>query len=557
MRCVNAAVAGLAVSANGNRLAVNCLDSGVFLWDPNAGYAPLGEAPSLGMVETIALSADGDTLAEGNQAGQLTLFHLPARGASSLGPPRQSNDGPLLSLAFAPDGSRLVAGYEDGEGRVWGLKGPGAQWSFSSSPAPLNAVAFNPRGADLAAGGGDGLATVWNVPRTGTASVSPLAVLLNSSVASNLEFVRGGTRLATDAGGQGGIDTGVGIWRIEHGRPVGPQFVIARGNSGWSVSNNGAYVLTDDNDAGQLTLWKVADLRQVTKSVIVPASSAFALSPDGKLVAIANPKATLVTVERLADRRRIATARLTSSSPSDPPVLVFSPDDRQLAIAESASSKVFDLESRRVGALPSSGGYFAFSPRGGLLAIGAGDGSIVLWSTATPHPTSELLVPADGQNGTVSLAFSPDGHTLAAALNTGQVELWRTDGRTARALGSLGVGTTASAVAFSPDGQMLAVGQYQGGVQLFDLTTQQPLGRPLGDTQVGSLAFSPDGSLLAAAGSLTLVWNQLLWSGDEFSQRQLRLCRLVGRNLLHSEWSIDVPGQPYHQTCPQWPVPRS
>jgi WD40 repeat protein len=234
--------------------------------------------------------------------------------------------------------------------------------------------------------------------------------------------------------------------------------------------------------------------------------------------------------------------------------LAFSPDATLLAVADQAGVVLANLRTGTATRLRDAAGDFslAFNPQGTVLATYDGNGAIDLWPVAQPGEGPQLLgrPASDLAAGPNAIAFSPDGDTVAAATTDGVI-LWNVSSRTL--LGTISPETNAGAVAFSPDGTILAMGQLNGDLQLFNVATQQPLGRPLADYGVASVAFSPDGGLLASAGSGAMVWNQLLWSGSQFNQRQARLCQLAGRNLSRTEWSVYVPGQPYHRTCPQWP----
>jgi WD40 repeat protein len=98
-----------------------------------------------------------------------------------------------------------------------------------------------------------------------------------------------------------------------------------------------------------------------------------------------------------------------------------------------------------------------------------------------------------------ALAISPDGRKIAMSIVDGTIELWDVHAR--HAIGQpFHAGNVVSDLVFSPNGGLLAIAS-EGSVVLWDPSTAQPVGEPLGQPSAGSyirLAFSPDGSLLAA-----------------------------------------------------------
>jgi len=167
--------------------------------------------------------------------------------------------------------------------------------------------------------------------------------------------------------------------------------------------------------------------------------------------------------------------------------------------------------------LPGPVSALAFSPAGSLLAISAG-GTVSLWNTADPRrPVLAGTIPAVPGAAMNTVAYSPDGHTLATAGASGRVYLWDTaDPRHPSPRGApLEAGTgQVAAVAFSPDGTMLAAGGANGHVRLWDLAKDaaHPAATAVLDgpaNGINTIAFSPDSHTLAVAGNDSRIW---LWT---------------------------------------------
>lgn len=152
----------------------------------------------------------------------------------------------------------------------------------------------------------------------------------------------------------------------------------------------------------------------------------------------------------------------------------------------------------------------AFSPDGAVLAAGVTDGTIHVWklaassdANAPQYQPAEKL--AKGSSlGEPAIAFSPDGRFLAAGYADWTVQLWnmttfQPEGKPFNANAK-----PIRAVAFSPDGKLLATGNSDGTASLWDMTTRQLISKlPVsGLGNVDAVAFSPNGKLLATTGGL-------------------------------------------------------
>ncbi len=100
----------IAWSADGTQLAVATQRRGLQLWQAGVSTS-LGKDDSA-LVE-VALSPDGQTLASADKDGRLRLWDMATR--QPLHEPLLRHAGPVLALAWAPDGRRLAsAGWDRG-----------------------------------------------------------------------------------------------------------------------------------------------------------------------------------------------------------------------------------------------------------------------------------------------------------------------------------------------------------------------------------------------------------------------------------------------------------
>lgn len=132
----------------------------------------------------------------------------------------------------------------------------------------------------------------------------------------------------------------------------------------------------------------------------------------------------------------------------------------------------------------------AVSPDGRMIASGATDNTVKLWSAAS----GELLRTYEGHTERISeVVFSPDGRRIGSSSYDDTVKIWlaRSDNLVRTLAGhSDDVGT----IAFSPDSRLIASGGDDNTIRLEEVESGRLLRTLQGHTDdVRSVVFSPDG----------------------------------------------------------------
>ena len=338
------------VSARGAVAALG-QDAAVLLVDPGS-RAPVARLEGEDSVNSLALSADGATLASANRDGRLRLWHLSPgaremRLAGALGgtalafsPQRLAVGdaaghislwdkaqiaggmdllkGPVSSLAFSRDGKMLAAAGHEESAFVFELAG-GDRVPLEGHADLVNCVAFAPDGATVGTGSSDGTVRLWSAP--------------------------------------GGVQR-----RVLSATNMGPVLAVA-----FSADNQ---LLAAGGEEKSIRLFDLKTGRAVGKLEGSPeAVLSLAFSPDASLLA---------------------------SSGRDQVIRIWSVSRRKLRSSWSGhGGRVWSV---------------AFAPDGETVASASADGTVRLWDAATGRQVSQL----ERAQETRAVAFSPDGRLLAS-----------------------------------------------------------------------------------------------------------------------------------------------
>jgi WD40 repeat protein len=507
----------------------------------------------------FALSPDGKVIAS-TQGGGFTLTDV-ASGQVIRTLPADLNSGPTADLAFSADGSKIVAGSQNGDLQAWDAQS-GQRTLFRPAvlPAPLyecevsGAMDGQPDGALLVIcsyPASDYSLAYYQVgvyPATTTAQGSS-AVIRDTDLRGYRGFTVnadrsrlavfggkdlelwsafGGSRLLTlaDAAGDGMTfnpaekrllavwsKRSIQIWDTASGQKVdewrrggsdSPPVALAFSPLPTSrllavAREDGWLELWDAASAEKAASWKIEPPRNGYGNP-EPAFKALAFSPDGRWLAVSSERGWNETQILLFEpSASLLSPRFTLQSKEQAHALAFSPDSRLLYAIGNFSNNItaWDVETQTIAA--------AWTPgAGSLLNLTVRGGTLAVVSesglvTAWDNPPSGVRqeIQLSYAWGRL-LALSPDGKQ--ALIQHGyDLDIWSFDTR--KWLRGWAFQSGAPYPAYSPDGCTLAV---SAGKDLGLLDTLQGefyklLGGQTTELVKSPPAFSADGALLAAA----------------------------------------------------------
>jgi hypothetical protein len=293
------------------------------------------------------------------------------------------HEGPVLQVAFSPDGQYLASSGADGTIRVWAVATRRIVITLEAHRGWAQTVTFHPEGRWLASGGNDRAVRLWDI-ETGQTFAE---FLIEEGFVFDVAFSPFGRMLAASSGGGT-----VHLWDTESGSELA--------------------VLQDGDSA-------IYDI---------------AFSPDGRLFASAGVDGAVRVLENVPPGSELCWFN-TSSALS----LAFSPDSRSLVVGE-ANGDIVPLSlpdnegetiareaptcaaSEVISAHVAGVNTLAYNPGGGILASG-GDATIKLWRIER-SAIAQTGVLEGHQADVRAVAFSPDGRFIASGDQSGVIILW-------------------------------------------------------------------------------------------------------------------------------------
>jgi RNA polymerase sigma factor (sigma-70 family) len=448
---------------------------------------------------TVAFAPDGKRLvtAGGNPTGQIQIWD--AAKFNNLVTIRAIPG--VRSVAYAPDHASFAAGDRLGQIKLCDADTGAEQAAVQAHEGGVECVAYSRDGQLLVSAGPDRALRVWG----GFDLKKRRTILGHADTITSVAFFSHGGAIAS-----GSRDHSAIVWDLETGEAkwtlrghCGPVAAVA-------VSPDDNYVATASAD-GCVKLWGAATGEQ--DAVLEEgdsAASSVAFSRDGTLLAAGLANGTIALWD-VKSRKRLGTLGKHDAEVS---AVAFSSDSTRLVSGSAdKTAKIWHVPGgTSVARLHTVSGQIrpiqalAYSPDGTVLAMATNDTQVQIRNAKT----GDVLRLLSGHEGEVNcLAFSSDNQTLATGSSDKTVKLWDwTAGAEIRTLeGHTGA---VHALAFSADGKQLASGGEDRAIRLWDVSNGEERTGFIGHlAMVRALAFAPNQRSLASAGDdqVIKIWD--------------------------------------------------
>jgi WD40 repeat protein len=439
----------------------------------------------------------------------------------------------IRSVAFSPDGQRIVSGSDDQTAKVWDAATGRELLTLTGHSDIIRFVAFSPDGQRIVTCSGDRTAKVWE-----TANGRQLLTLTgHSETVASAAFSPDGQRIATAC-----LDRTAKVWDTATGK----ELLTLRGHSNWvesvAFSPDGQRIVSGGDDQ-TAKVWDAASGRELL-TLKGYSSGLVSFSPDGQRI---------VTVDQRqwdsASGRELRVRKLPPFTGDGDWInyAASSRDGRRIVIVTGSSANTAKLCDAATGReLFTYKGHsscinsVAFSPDDERIVTGSSDNTAYVWEVASGVPPRDKggnLLTLTGHSEVVdSVAFSPDGQRIVTGSFDRTAKVW--DAASGRELLTLvGHSEIVNSVAFSPDGQRIVTGSGDRTAKVWDSASGRELLPLRGHSDwVASVSFSPDGQRIVTGSNdkTAKVW-------DAASGREL--LTLTGHNALIRSVAFSPDGQ--------------
>nr|WP_322685973.1 caspase family protein [Nostoc sp. DedQUE07]MDZ8132322.1 caspase family protein [Nostoc sp. DedQUE07] len=457
----------------------------VQVWEASSGRVLLFLQGHEDGVKSVAFSPDGQRIISGSDDKTLRLWDL---NGLPIGQPFVGHEDGVKSVAFSPDGQRIISGSDDKTLRLWDLNGLPIGQPFVGHEDGVKSVAFSPDGQRIISGSDDKTLRLWDLNGQ---SIEKFFVGHYSNVIL-VAFSPDGQCIVS-----GSWDM-VHIWDV-NGQPIEQFFVTDKDRiSSVAFSLDGELIVTGSNN-NTMQLWDLNG-QPIGQPFVSNDSGVYsvAFSPDSQRIVSGSWDKTV----RLWDVNNGQTVGQPFIGHENGVISVaFSPDGQRIVSGSwDKTVRLWDVNNGQTVGQPFVGHEngvrsVAFSPDGQRIVSGSWDKTVRLWDV-NGQPIGQ---PLKGHEDAVSsVEFSSNGQLIISSSLDKTVRLWNINGHPIDQ-SLMGHEDKVWKVKFSPDGQLIVSGSDDKTLRLWDVNGQ-PIGKPFvgHESGVRAVTFSPDGQLIVS-----------------------------------------------------------
>jgi WD40 repeat protein len=401
-----APAASLALSPDGQYLAIGDESGRIWLWDISSGEMVREYVGHSQFIQAIRFSADGRYLLSGSNDTTARLWDV-ASGETirTFG----GHGGEVRDVAISRDGSLVATAGDDRIARVWSLRASPIGVQFAGPLGIARQASFSPDGKRIVTANADGNARIWDT----TTGQLLLTLAGHTDEVRGAVFSPDGEWVLT-----GSADGTARLWDAASGE----ELRSFEGHTDWVnraiFSPDARQVVTSSND-GSARAWDT-DTGQPIWVYRPPAgASRVTSSPDGKTVAVAS-RGPSTSILDFVTGERLMVFHLAGEIMTD---VSFSPDGNYLC-AFSTGYFLWDVRTgQQVQPADDAPACGEFSADGRYFATIHPDNSVRIWDTQSREEMRRFANPSD----VYKVAFSPDGKYILAADGDGTARMWLID----------------------------------------------------------------------------------------------------------------------------------
>jgi|GEM_PF-1186105 len=374
-------------------VATSSSDGTARIWNIVSGRQLLTLVGDTGPVASVAFNHDGSRVVTASADGTARLWG--AYPSDEVGAPLNEPGGADLATAFFDrSGDRLVTASSDGTARIYEaashkqvakLVEPSGQTSVGHG---LASAQFSPNGKLVVTASEDGTARIWSAT-TGEEEGRPLGREGGSPVRSAF-FSPSGRQIVTAAEGQG--EGTARVWNVETHQPEGTAMVDKEAAITWAAfSPDGTRIVTSDGGSARIWDWKTGQQRGFTISVPPGVSIIDAwFSPSGRYVVTCSDDG-IARVWSTSTSIQLASVTEPGGAPMFNAVL--GPHEWLLTSSADGYARIWDWKTGQLLTSLAAGEKVfesEFSADGRLVATASEHGTARIFSTKLAGPLGEV-----------------------------------------------------------------------------------------------------------------------------------------------------------------------